>query len=179
MSTTFKKDARYAWFAIGAAVLALVVFIVWHRTANAPTDNTDVIDEIISDDAKPYLESTYPHRVPLSVPEGPALFVENNEVRVKDQTAGEKVFLSQVSFMQSGWVAVRDVVDGAYGNILGAARFDTGVWQGEVLLLRPTVPGNNYVAVMYADDGDGVFDHQKDSLILSEDAPVGMFFSVY
>lgn len=179
MSSAFTKDARLAWFAIGGAVLVLAGFIVWHRISQRQDIGMEITDTPASNEEKPYLEFAYPRRTPLAVDPGPSSFVEKNEVHVKDQVAGAKVFLSQVALTQPGWVAIRDVANGAYGNILGAARFDTGLWQGEVLLLRPTVASNSYAAVLYADDGDGVFNYQKDSIILSEDAPVGIVFSVY
>lgn len=180
MSQSFSKDARIAWCAIGSAVVVLVIFILWHRSTQEP--ELDIREEettIVASDEQPFLESSYPARVSLSTDSGPALFVDKNEVRVKDQEAGGRVFISQVSLMQSGWVAVRELAGSAYGNILGAARFDAGVWQGEVRLLRATIAGNMYAAVMYQDDGDGIFDHQKDTMVLFEDAPVSMLFSAY
>ncbi len=180
MASAFVKDARKAWTAIFIALAVLVGFIIWHRTRNtaeAPLPEDSAADE----SPKPYLEAGYPYRAPVVAEDLNATnLAEGNEVFVKDQEAGKKVFLSKVSLLSPGWVAVREFAGSSYGNILGAARFDAGVWQGDVLLLRATEKGRVYIALMYRDDGDGLFDFKKDTLVVEEgDTPVGMPFETY
>jgi len=81
---------------------------------------------------------------------------------VKDQPAGFKVIVDSVSLENVGWVAIHEDRDGELGNILGAYRFENGTHSGEVELLRNTVEGGTYYAVIYNDDGDREFDHKKD-----------------
>lgn len=89
-------------------------------------------------------------------------------VAVASQPAGSVALVSRVSFADEGWIAIREDRDGVFGNILGARRFPAGEYDNQTVeLLRGTVPGQTYYAVFYKDDGDGVFDHQKDPIIQS------------
>jgi len=91
-----------------------------------------------------------------------------SSIVVKDQIAGLRVVIDSITLEGSGWVAVHEDVDGELGNILGAQRFDAGTYKGLVDLLRNTVEGGVYHAVLYSDDGDKVFDHKKDFLLTDE-----------
>jgi len=83
-------------------------------------------------------------------------------IYVRDQAPGFSVAVEMAVFAKDGWVAVHEDAEGAPGNILGAGRFPAGEHSGEVELLRATVPGGNYYAMLHEDDGDGVFDFSKD-----------------
>lgn len=108
------------------------------------------------------------------------LGADENVIHVKDQEAGKTVFLSRVELTQPGWAAIREVGGGTFGNILGAKRFDAGVYQGTVTLLRNTDAGEIYVVMLYADNGDKVFDHEVDPIIMTlSGSPVMMQFEVY
>lgn len=78
---------------------------------------------------------------------------------VEDQAAGERVTIKFMDLPEGGWVAIKEV---SSGRILGAARFPDGAISGGVMLLRATAAGGEYEALVYADDGDKVFDHKKD-----------------
>ena len=93
---------------------------------------------------------------------------QQNKIIVNDQPAGMRVMIESVSMDQVGWVVVREDRNGEFGNILGAQRFDIGSSNGEVELLRNTVEGGTYYAVIYGDDGDMKFDYEKDTPILSD-----------
>lgn len=99
---------------------------------------------------------------------------------VTDQPAGNSIFLNQVTLSASGWVAVHEIAyDGSLGPILGAARFDTGTWEGNVVLLRSTVPKMQYRAVVYHDDGDKEFDFKRDDIVMRDAMPVMTSFRTY
>ncbi|MCI0619832.1 hypothetical protein L0Y40_02235 [Candidatus Wolfebacteria bacterium] len=97
-------------------------------------------------------------------------------VLVKDQPAGESVFLSRVGLSVPGWVAIQEDSDGEPGNILGAQRFDAGVYQGTVKLLRQTEVGERYHATLWRDNGDKLFNFETDTLLTSAET---MMFEVY
>ena len=64
---------------------------------------------------------------------------------------------------RTGWIVVREDVDGNIGNILGARLSDPGGFVGgEVKLLRNTEPGKVYYVLLYADDGNRAFDIATD-----------------
>lgn len=82
---------------------------------------------------------------------------------VSAQKAGESVVLDSVELTEVGWVVIHEDRGGAPGNALGAARFEAGVHTGvAVPLLRATVPGGLYYAIIHSDDGDRIFDIKKD-----------------
>jgi hypothetical protein len=83
-------------------------------------------------------------------------------VLVKDQSAGRSVFLSRIELTAPGWAVVQEDTNGALGNVLGAKRFDAGVYQGTVMLLRPTEAGKTYHAIVWRDDGDKQFNLESD-----------------
>lgn len=81
---------------------------------------------------------------------------------VPDQQAGSAVSVSGFSFESPQWVVIYDDKDGKPWWILGAKRFLPGDVSGTVTLLRPTVAGKTYYAVVHGDDGDLTFDKYKD-----------------
>lgn len=83
-------------------------------------------------------------------------------VIVAHQPAGIVVVLARVNMPRDGWVAIHEKSSGALGNILGAHRFDAGTMSGTVELLRGTLAGNTYYAVLYSDNGDRAFDPHVD-----------------
>jgi hypothetical protein len=87
-------------------------------------------------------------------------------VSVSDQSAGSLVTVDSLTMANSGWVAIRENIDRTVGKILGAQRFDAGTYANiSVELLRPTVSGSRYSAVLFKDDGDRTFNYQYDLLI--------------
>jgi len=100
-----------------------------------------------------------------------------NTISVVDQPAGLKVIIESATLAEQGWVVIHEDRDGAPGNILGAQRFEPGTSAGEVELLRNTVEGGLYYAMLHGDDGDGQFDYTKDLAIMENDAPVMVTFN--
>jgi len=85
-------------------------------------------------------------------------------ISVSDQEFGDVVSISSVSLDSAGWIAIHEDRDGGPGNILGAGWFPQGTSEdAEIELLRGTVPGATYYAVLRSDDGDREFDHLKDA----------------
>lgn len=87
-------------------------------------------------------------------------------VSASDQSAGNSVSISKVTFDAAGWVVVREDANGGMGNILGAAWFPSGVHENvSVDLLRGTEANKNYFVTLYADNGDKKFDKTIDTSI--------------
>lgn len=95
-------------------------------------------------------------------------------VSVDDQPAGFKVVVNMVTFAKTGWLVVHEDSGGVPGKILGARRYDAGIFLGEVELLRQTEVGKTYYAMLHTDDGDKQFDSKVDLPILGLDARVIM-----
>ena len=89
----------------------------------------------------------------------------SDALTVENQRAGSSVVLQKSEFQEAHWVVVRDVNDdGTPGNILGAGWFPAGAHENmSVPLVRATVGGEHYVAVLFSDsNGDKKFDHKTD-----------------
>ena len=94
-----------------------------------------------------------------------------NVLAVEAQRAGSKVHMERVVFTEPAWVVVRESSQGAPGNILGAGWFPMGTHLSvDVELLRSTMGGEKYYAVIYQDaGGDKKFNHTIDSPLKGED----------
>lgn len=105
-----------------------------------------------------------------------AAFIEgSNGVIVPTNTAGKTVALDQVVLSKPGWVAIHDDVNGTPGRILGAKLFDSGKSNGYVELLRATVPGTSYFAVLHNDDGNYKnFNVKTDTILKNESGAIIM-----
>lgn len=88
-------------------------------------------------------------------------------VRVSDQPAGPTVVVSEIkSSATSTWLAVREQNGDLLGQILGARRIDSSSATGvSVDLLVSTVSHLMYAVVLYADDGNGIFEYATDTPI--------------
>lgn len=90
-----------------------------------------------------------------------------DSITVLDQAAGNAVRVENIEFENAGWVAVHEDRNGGLGNILGAAWFPRGTSSGTVELLRDTLPGQAYYAVLYTDNGNKVFETGVDAQIVT------------
>ena len=84
-----------------------------------------------------------------------------NTVSADNQPAGSSAAVA-VKAESAVWVAVHEDMAGKPGKILGAQLFSAGTHFGKVDLLRPTVVGMKYYAMLHSDDGDRRFDASKD-----------------
>lgn len=83
----------------------------------------------------------------------------SSAISVADQPAGDSVIVESVTVPPPGvWVAVREVIGGSLGNVLGAARVGGPRSQVVISLLRATEPGRAYAIELYRDDESGAFD---------------------
>lgn len=105
--------------------------------------------------------------------EGVVASVGKVSFRVLDQAPSKSVFVTEVSAERPVWVVVVEDLDGVQGNIIGAGLFDVGESAGIVELLRGTVEGGTYYAVLHGEDSDLIqnrnFDLKTDVALLGSD----------
>jgi len=90
-------------------------------------------------------------------------------VSVTGQAAGDSVLVEEVSLEQSGWIVIHELIEGNMANALGAVRRDAGMHSDVIVpLLRATETGKSYAVVLYADNGNGVFDINADVPVVDQ-----------
>ena len=111
----------------------------------------------------------------INLPENP-----KESIAISDQDSGESVMISHVVVSEDSWIAVREVVDGTMGNILGAGRLSSGEYfDVSIPLLRPTSPSGEYSAVIYKDNGSGEFEYNFDFLVTDGSKPISASFKTF
>lgn len=157
-------DTKYKllWVFLGGL---LIGFIIGHAIARNTGDADSVLSESEQEAEEMVLDAT-------SGDDAPLVRAGESEVHVKDQQSGDMVFVSRVATPAQAWVVIQDSNEW----ILGAQRFESGISQGNVELLRNTVPNETYSAILWVDNGDGVFDHESDE---PHTPLAGMTFSTY
>ena len=140
-------------------IIATVSFIIgfclaWLITANrvAQVASNELLPGASSTDT-----STGTSNLPVDVTTSTA-----NSISVSNQKAGAEVTIDQVVLQNTGWVVIHEDSNGMPGKILGAQLFDPGTGSGTVELLRGTLPGGTYYAMLHSDNGDRAFDPKKD-----------------
>jgi len=104
---------------------------------------------------------------------------KSGAVSVADQPSGDTVIVESVTVPPPGiWIAVREVISGDLGNVLGAVRVSGPKSNLSIPLLRATEAGRSYVVQLYRDDGTGDFDPAVNSVYVDFDtgARVVAFF---
>jgi len=110
----------------------------------------------------------------------PILIGETDSVDIDDQNAGSFVKITSVTLGRPGWVVIHEDSNGKLGNALGAQLYREGWSIGTVELLRNTVAGNTYFAVLYNDNGNKAFELGVDAMIVDTDQnPTMDSFKVY
>ncbi len=148
-----KMQVKTTHIVIGVGALIIILLVGWMISTRMRVSSTVVGEsKTNSSDQTPAAANTQT---------GGALVVE-------DQAAGESVVITSMDMISTGWIAVREV---GTGRVLGAGWFPAGATSGTVPLLRASVPGGKYEAIVYVDDGDKIFDMKVDDLIDSVVVP--------
>jgi len=103
-----------------------------------------------------------------------------NAIFVPDQNLGNNVILGFVDIVNGGYVVIHEMVNGEPGTIIGAsALLSRGVSGGiSVALSRESTEGEEFIAMLYNDNGDGVFNAADDMPVFEKGSTVFMYFGV-
>lgn len=85
-----------------------------------------------------------------------------NRIVMSDQFPGNIVYVATVELAQDGFVVIHKNNGGNPGAVIGSGFFRPGVQPGSIDLTENTVDGMSYFAELHVDDGDGVFNAEKD-----------------
>ena len=162
---------KNTWWIIGGLVALIVIALLWLIVSRPASSASSV-----KTDTTPS-NSQFPAYTSPSGTESGAVMqavASGETISVDDQASGMSVAINSVKLTKPSWVAIRDTK----GWILGAAWFAESAEATSVSLLRETVAGQTYQAVIYVDDGDKKFHLHADSIVLaSESAPVSATFN--
>jgi hypothetical protein len=156
-------------------IAALVGFIigataVWVWSVAPTTQTMSTVEDSMDSSAKEVdvsNEAVESNSTPAPVP--PRVVSGGTPmVAVVAQSAGQTVAFSAL-FVEPGWIAIHEDRNGEPGNVLGARWLPAGTHASNVVLLRNTVSGKMYYAVLYADDGDREFQVRGESALVTED----------
>lgn len=147
--------ALILWFVLGGKEEAPEDALIGDNTSAVPNNSNQISDSAIN---KTKLE--------------PVLVSGSNAIEADNQTPGNSVEVNMITLSVPGWAAIHEDKNGTLGNVLGAGRFDPGIHLGEIQLLRGTVSGGTYHAVLYQDDGDKMFDMSKDAPIKNAEGKI-------
>lgn len=151
-----QEHATYAMIAIVALFIGLMVGIGWSNYSK----------EVVTDGKKvDTTSSEYLNNVGTTTSSLDSKIL----ISVQNQKAGSSVVVDTISVKNISWAVITEDIAGKPGRILGAQKVLPGEIKTQVDLLRETVSGNTYHAIIYQDDGDGKFDFKVDSPILNVD----------
>jgi len=144
-------------------VLCLLLgFAIGYLVFNGKSSSSDVVD-IIDDQDQVDDESD----TNGDVKDTSSTVVSIASISVNDQNFGDMVSVASVVLDRTGWIVVYEDNEGKPGSILGAGLYNEGTTSdGEVVLLRSTVPDSLYYVKIHADDGDRQFDFKKDVAVV-------------
>lgn len=162
------------WRYAGFAVLGIIIGFGIGRVS-APSDMFGNIDELQQElDGLQDGTGTSTETTAIG-----SRFASLDTIIVTDQKAGARVVVDGINVSQPVWVVVSEDSNGRPARILGAQVFKPGEYIGEVALLRATIPGNVYHAIIYTDNGDGVFDYKEDSPMKPAQSGEGLVEAVF
>ncbi len=104
-----------------------------------------------------------------------------NTVTAPEQAGGSEVFIERATLTDDGYVVIHEDEDGTPGEVIGASDL---LPKGEhvnliIVLDKEVAEGDVLHAMLHKDDGDGVFDPEKDLPITDAGGnPVAAQFSI-
>lgn len=110
---------------------------------------------------KPIINFT--HRAMMNT--APAVYNGREHIEAIDQSVMGKVAILSAALKQNGYVVIHKEEKGKPGKIIGVSKMLTpGLYSNSSLTLTENVmPGEGLVAMLHADNGDGVFSAASDT----------------
>jgi hypothetical protein len=171
---------RYAVIIIVAFVLGFVIAWLSFKSQNDPNsidkekESSNKIEAVIPkekslENSLNELRGDSASESSVKIGNDASLLVEVT-LSVDNQAPGKTVFVKELRAEKPVWVVIVENNNGEHGNILGAGLFDVGESAGLVELLRGTVQGGTYYAVMHNENSnltqDRLFEPELDLPIL-------------
>ena len=167
---------NWQWFGGGFVVGVVIIGLVWTVIGQRSSGGVSMQNSAgltVATSTAPTTTETANSSPTTGDTESTPITATGETLTASDQYAGMTVKVADVTITKPTWVAIKDT----NSRVLGARRVDVSTDGTTVSLLRATVAGEVYQAIMYIDDGDKAFDLHKDMLVVgSENAPVSSTF---
>ena len=85
-----------------------------------------------------------------------------NTINVGDQEPGNQVVVDLAILSKPGYVVIFELANGRAGRVLGTSAFLKADAHTDITITMITQEGKSYIAMLYADNGDGVFNVNAD-----------------
>ncbi len=175
ISQTKAKATPSPWWMVYGApvgVFAVLVLMLLPRTAHlpseAPTSGSDGVmqEEMFYDSA----EAPAMNKRSIQMSDPSATMMMNgaeSSFEIDSQLPGDVVLVNFLSLSEAGFIVVQEYLPEGPGEVLGTSPLlTTGLLeQFEISLDVATKPGQTLYAVLYLDNGDGVFSPDSDLLV--------------
>jgi hypothetical protein len=152
-----KEDSNQKLIIVAALSFIVGFGLAWLILANKETNTT-------SDPADKTTEE-----IKLTDSSDPMNSDRSNMIVVNNQKEGTLVTLDKVVLTKTSWIVIHEIENSQPTKILGAQLYDAGTWSGSVELLRGTIAGGKYMAMIHEDNGDRAFDPKRDTPALDKD----------
>lgn len=135
-------------------LVALVAFLIF-KSSKVVVKNTD--------NHEPIPETT-------TGASGQFAKLASNAVYVQDQLPGDTVIIAAASLEEGGFIVIKKDEGGNPGAIIGVSEFlvPQGYDKFDIGTTESLADGLRYYAVLYKDDGNGIFDPKNDTLVYSK-----------
>ena len=115
-----------------------------------------------------------------ALPQGSMLRIGENAIYVAEQPPGSNVNVSVATIGAPGYVVIHEVEQNDKpGAIIGASALLTSGEHTDIVIKtsQPLTNDQSYIAMLHADNGNGVFDDESTDIdVIENGAPVWMIF---
>jgi hypothetical protein len=89
--------------------------------------------------------------------------LSGGSISVVDQDSTDVVTLD-AELVEPGWITIHFSMSGAPAEVVGTSRYlEAGIYEAMTISLsEDMLPGWRYIALLHVDNGDGIFDIEKD-----------------
>ena len=159
-------SGRQLWIPAGIIAILVIVFLV--NSSRRSLESTVLVTPAPASQDEDSSQS------------GMAIVPGSSALYIVDQPPEEKVTVSTVFLAEPGFIIIYSSTAGIPEEVIGVSEYIVGAKDMvEIVLDRPLLPNQDYIAILHKDDGNKIWDSVRvDIPIILEDQPVMMSFSV-
>jgi len=158
-SVSLEKGGNKRWIFALIFVVIVVSFFLFNSQEEEPLVNKNETEEKTINEIKTKVTGS-----------GDTKTAGVYSLKIVEQEAGDKINIAAASFPEDSWVVIYSDDNNQPKNIISAYRFSQGeVSDWKMPLITNLEPATQYHAVIHGEDGDRLFDYNKDIQLFDED----------